>query len=274
MELYITRHGQTKANIELYMQGQTPGELTSEGCEQAKKFGIYYKDMIFDEIYCSDLLRAKKTLEIILNENIHKGINQARITFTEKLREINVKSLEYKPCSLDQKLRNNPPERYRFNLTGKNDETFIDVFYRISEFLDFLIRKHISNNYNSGITKENVYKLNEEAKVISSNNFLELWEKGKLSLNIDNNLCMKFKKILIVCHGGSIFEMVNNILYRTKRNVVLKRLKSQNTGLYVIDVFSNLDKINKKENKNNSKDKDILFSFKLVNDYTHLISNK
>ena len=50
MELYITRHGQTKANIEQYMQGQTPGELTSEGCEQAKKFGIYYKDMVMKYI--------------------------------------------------------------------------------------------------------------------------------------------------------------------------------------------------------------------------------
>ena len=66
--------------------------------------------------------------------------------------------------------------------------------------------------------------------------------------------------------------MVNNILYRTKRNVVLKRLKTQNTGLYIIDVFSNHDKINKEENKKNNKDKDILFSFKLVNDYTHLIN--
>ena len=46
MEIYITRHGQTKGNVEQYMQGQLPGELTIEGCQQAKKFGIFYKDMI------------------------------------------------------------------------------------------------------------------------------------------------------------------------------------------------------------------------------------
>ena len=56
MELYIIRHGQTKANVEKYMQGQTPGELTNTGCEQAKKFGSFYKEVKFDEIYCSDLL--------------------------------------------------------------------------------------------------------------------------------------------------------------------------------------------------------------------------
>ena len=153
MELYITRHGQTKANVEQYMQGQSPGELTSKGCEQAKKFGIYYKNIKFDEIYYSDLLRAKKTLEIILNENINKDYS---IIYSENLREINVQSLVNKPCSLDQKLRNNPPDKYRFNLTDKNDETFIDVFYRISQFLDGLIQKNISENYNSGINKENI----------------------------------------------------------------------------------------------------------------------
>ena len=269
MELYITRHGQTKANIEQYMQGQTPGELTSEGCEQAKKFGIYYKDMIFDEIYCSDILRAKRTLEIILDENNHKEQNSNIITYTEKLREINCKSLEYKSCELDNKLRNNPPERYRFNLTGELDETFIDVFYRISQFLDFLIRKNISKGYNSGISKDNVYKLNEEAKVISSDDFINLWNNGKLSYkenNINNN--MKFKKILILCHGGAISELINNILYRTRKNVTPKRLKSENTGLYILKIFP-------KDNKEKILcDNDIIFSFSLVNDITHLNINK
>ena len=262
MELYITRHGQTKANIEKYMQGQTPGELTSEGIEQAKKFGEYYKDMKFDEIYCSDILRAKKTLEIILNESNHKEHNNNIITYSEKLREINAKSLVYKPCSLEQKLRNSPPERFRFNLTGENDETFIDVFYRISLFLDFLIQKNISNNYASGINKENVYKLNEEAKVISSDEFLKLWEEGNLSYNETN---LKLKKILILCHGGAIFEMINNILYRSRKNVIIKRIKSENTGLYIVKIFP-------KENQENiKKDEDIIFSFNLVNDISHLI---
>ena len=273
MELYITRNGQTKANIEKYMQGQTPGELTSEGCEQAKKFGIYYKNMVFDEIYCSDLLRAKKTLEIILNENDFKEENEKKVVYSEKLREINVKSLEYKACSLEEKLRNNPPEKYRFNSTGENDETFIDVFFRISQFLDYLIQKHISKEYDSGIKKENVYKLNEEAKVISSDNFLDLWKNGKLTNNPDSNANIKFKKILIVCHGGAIYEMVNNILYRTRKNVILKRLKSQNTGLYTVDIFCKKNKINN-ENDEIKNNRDIVFSFKVVNDFAHLISDK
>ena len=174
MELYITRHGKRKANVEQYMKGQTPGELTNKGCEKAKQFGIHYKDKIFNEIYCCDILRAKKTLEIILNENNYKAQNSKIVTYSQKLREINVKSLEYKPCSLDQKLRNNPPERLGFNLTGENDESFIDVFFRISQFLDELIQKNISKDYISGINKGNVYQLNKEAKVISFDNFNNL----------------------------------------------------------------------------------------------------
>ena len=242
MELYITRHGQTKANVGLYMQGQSPGELTSEGCKQAKLFGIYYKNIKFDEIYCSDLLRAKKTLEIILNENINKDNS---VIYSENLREINVQSLVNKPCSLDQKLRNNPPEKYRFNLTDKNDETFIDVFYRISQFLDGLIHKNISENYNSGINKENVYKLNEEANKISADNFVNLYNEGKLTYrNVNKN-----DKIL-------------------KKNVTVKKIKSENTCLYIVKIFP-------KENKKIIlSDKDLIYSFDAFNDISHLYNNK
>ena len=265
MELYITRHGQTKANIEHIMQGQSPGELTSEGFEQAKKFGIYYKNIKFDEIYCSDLLRAKKTLEIILNENTNKDYS---VIYSENLREINVQSLVNKPCSLDQKLRNNPPEKYRFNLTDKNDETFIDVFYRISQFLDGLIQKNISENYNSGINKENVYKLNEEANKVSADNLLNWYNDGKLTYKYINKNDKKLKKILILCHGGAISEIMNNILYRLKNNVTVKKINSENTCLYIVKIFP---KENKKIILSN---KDLIYSFDLFNDISHLNNNK
>ena len=263
MELYITRHGQTKANVERYMQGQTPGELTQEGCEQAKKFGIYYKDIKFDEIYCSDLLRAKKTLDIILAENLHKEEYKNKIIYTDKIREINCKSMEHKPCSEYAKLRSSPPERYRFNSSGPQDETDIDIFYRTSIFLDDLIHKNISGKYSSGIKKENVYQLNEEANKISSDVVITLWKEKKLSVDNNNK---ELKKILILCHGGAIAEIMNNILYRMKKNVTIRRIVSQNTGLFVIQVFLK----NKCDEKEIINDNDLIFNFKLFNDITHL----
>ena len=269
MELYITRHGQTKANVEKYMQGQTPGELTQEGCKQAKEFGIFYKNIKFDQIYCSDLLRAKKSLEIILNENIHKDNNKNIVVYSDKIREVNCKSLEYKPCSLFAQLKNNPPERFRFNSPSPEDETDIDIFYRTSLFLDDLINKNITQKYSSGITKENVYKLNEEANKITSENVISLWEEKELSIS-ENNENKDLKKVLVLCHGGAIAEIINNILYRMKKSVTLKRVFSQNTGLFVVQIFL---KNNDKE-KDIIKDDDLIFNFELFNDTKHLNKNK
>ena len=268
MELYITRHGQTKANVEKYMQGQTPGELTREGCQQAKEFGIYYKDIKFDQIYCSDLLRAKKSLEIILEENIHKENNKDILVYTDKIREVNCKSFEYQPCSLYSKLKNNPPERFRFNKSSPQDETDIDIFYRTSLFLDDLIHKNISQKYQSGKNKESVYQLNEEADKISAEEVVSLWEEKKLSI-IDDNENKDLKKILVLCHGGAIAEIINNLLYRMMKYVTLKRVFSQNTGLFVVQIFLK----DNCEQKEIIKDDDLIFNFKLFNDTKHLNKN-
>lgn len=265
MELYITRHGQTKANVEKYMQGQTPGELTEEGCQQAKKFGQYYKDIKFDEIYCSDLLRAKKSLEIIIKENIYNSEYKDIIAYSDKIREINCKSLEYQPCSLYKKLKNSPPNRYRFISTATQDETYIDIFYRTSLFLDDLIHKNISNKYSSGINKENVYQLNEDAKKISSDNVITLWKEKKLSV-FENNKNIKLRKILVLCHGGAIAEIINNILYRMKKCVTIQRVVSENTGLFKIQIYLK----EKSKNKEILNDNDLIFNFNLFNDITHL----
>ena len=89
--------------------------------------------------------------------------------------------------------------------------------------MDGLIQKNISENYNSGINKENVYKLNEEANKISADNFVNLYNDGKLTYKNINNNDKKLKKILILCHGGAISEIMNNILYRLKKMLQLKK---------------------------------------------------
>ena len=61
MELYIIRHGQTFSNIKNIIQGQTEGELTELGKKQASLLGKKLSKIKFNEIYCSDLNRAKQT---------------------------------------------------------------------------------------------------------------------------------------------------------------------------------------------------------------------
>lgn len=66
---YIVRHGETKANQEGVLQGQSDSPLTEEGIFQAKKAAKKLKKVHFDEAFSSDLLRAKRTAEVISQEH-------------------------------------------------------------------------------------------------------------------------------------------------------------------------------------------------------------
>lgn len=66
--LYIVRHGQTDWNIQGITQGETDIPLNSEGIKQAQTLGKKLKNIKFDTVFSSDLIRAKKTAEIIALE--------------------------------------------------------------------------------------------------------------------------------------------------------------------------------------------------------------
>lgn len=66
--LYIVRHGQTDWNLNGLTQGQTDIPLNPAGIKQAKELGDDLKHILFDAIFSSDLIRAKRTAEIITFE--------------------------------------------------------------------------------------------------------------------------------------------------------------------------------------------------------------
>lgn len=65
MKLYIARHGQTEENVQRILQGQMPGHLTETGIRQAEELREKLRDIRFDCIFTSDLLRAVDTTRII-----------------------------------------------------------------------------------------------------------------------------------------------------------------------------------------------------------------
>lgn len=65
---YIFRHGETIWNIEGRMQGHGDSPLTEEGVAQAQRLGQELADIHFDHVLSSDLLRAKRTAELITLE--------------------------------------------------------------------------------------------------------------------------------------------------------------------------------------------------------------
>ena len=66
---YIVRHGETIWNKEGRLQGQKDSPLTEKGLWQARNVAKKLKNISFDAIFSSDLLRAKRTAEIIALEH-------------------------------------------------------------------------------------------------------------------------------------------------------------------------------------------------------------
>ncbi len=64
--LYIMRHGKTEWNAMHKLQGRMDIPLNEEGREMAEKAREEYKNLNIDICYCSPLVRAKETAEIVL----------------------------------------------------------------------------------------------------------------------------------------------------------------------------------------------------------------
>ncbi len=79
--LYIVRHGQSQANLDRVVGGHYDTPLTKTGEDEARNIADELKNVKFDKIFSSDLIRAKKTAEIIALEK------KLAVETTEILRE-------------------------------------------------------------------------------------------------------------------------------------------------------------------------------------------
>lgn len=75
------RHGETQWNVENRCQGQTDSPLTERGLAQARELADQFRGKHFDAVFSSDLLRAKRTAEIITTEHdlvvlTHKALRE------------------------------------------------------------------------------------------------------------------------------------------------------------------------------------------------------
>lgn len=67
--IYLVRHGQTEWNVKDLLQGVSDSPLTEKGVDEIKKLAKELSKIQFDLIFSSDLLRAKKTAEILALEH-------------------------------------------------------------------------------------------------------------------------------------------------------------------------------------------------------------
>lgn len=76
--IYVVRHGETEHNVNRIIQGQINSSLTAKGLLQAEAAREMFKDLHFDAVFSSDLLRAHRTAEIIAAER-QLAVNTSRM---------------------------------------------------------------------------------------------------------------------------------------------------------------------------------------------------
>ena len=86
LKLYIVRHGETEWNVIKRFQGQLNTPLTEKGIEKLRETGKNLENVLFDEVYTSELGRTVASAEIILNEN--RGYKNKKLEL-KKLAELN-----------------------------------------------------------------------------------------------------------------------------------------------------------------------------------------
>lgn len=138
--LYIMRHGKTEWNAIHKLQGRTDIPLNEDGILMARKAHDEYKDVHIDLCFCSPLLRAAKTAEIVL-----EGRDIPIIT-DERLMEMSfgdyegvVDSFADPHCPINI-IFNNPGE-YTSSVGGS--ETFEELFSRTGSFLKEVIEPNL-----------------------------------------------------------------------------------------------------------------------------------
>lgn len=128
--IYIIRHGLSEANVEGVV-GTYDSPLTKEGEKQAKNTAQKLKNIHFDAVFSSDLIRAKRTAEVIALER------KLAVKTSRLLRERHYGSLEGKKetkkvIKLLEKLEDQPSQeewlKYRLNEQSETSEEIIGRF--------------------------------------------------------------------------------------------------------------------------------------------------
>lgn len=136
MKVSFLRHGQTQANAERVLQGMVDTSINDRGKEQARAAAQQMKDLSFDCVYCSPLLRACQTAEIVLQGK------DVPIHYDHRLRERSFGEFELRPFSELMDAGYDWERSYQdddYSLFGI--EPLGSVRERIYEFLDELKRK-------------------------------------------------------------------------------------------------------------------------------------
>ena len=139
--LYILRHGKTDWNNKKRIQGKTNIPLNEEGRQQAREAAVEYKDVHLDVCYCSPLIRAKETAELLL------AGRDVPIVFDKRLEEMGfgiyegvAESFSIPDCPVNELFWH--PENY--TVPVEKGESLDELFARTSAFLEEKVKPDLA----------------------------------------------------------------------------------------------------------------------------------
>ena len=130
MKIYLVRHGETDWNQAGLLQGQTDIALNAQGLEQAREAAERLKEVPFEIAFCSPLIRAKRTAEIII------GDRKITLTTDERLRELNFGPWEGVDIRTIKDAASQPFTNPGSYVPPAGAESFAQLYKRSCEFVD------------------------------------------------------------------------------------------------------------------------------------------
>lgn len=147
-KLVLIRHGESEWNKKGLWTGWQNVPLSEKGKEEAKNAAIALKDIEFHFTFCSDLIRASETLEIIKRE---LNITSLPTVRHEALKERNYGQFTGKSKWRIQKklgLEKFKKIRRGWNEPIENGETLKDVFLRVLPYFKRSIFPYLTKDKN------------------------------------------------------------------------------------------------------------------------------
>ena len=151
LKLYIVRHGETEWNVIKRFQGQLNTPLTEKGMEKLRETGKKLENVLFDEVYTSELGRTVASAEIILNEN--RGYRNKKLEL-KKLAELNeVYFGVWQGLTYEEVFLKYPEEANNYFYNVKNYKTenveaenLKDALERFLKGINKILNRHKSGN--------------------------------------------------------------------------------------------------------------------------------
>ena len=138
-KLYIVRHPQAMGNAQRIFQGYYNAEVSEMGEKQLEALAERFKDIQFDVIYTSPLLRAVKTAKAV------NKYHNAEIIEYKGIIEINGGDIEAKPWSYFEETY---PEKYNewknepHKFVAPNGESMLEVYNRAKASIEDIVKQN------------------------------------------------------------------------------------------------------------------------------------